>query len=246
MKVTYDQSLFDNIPGLCIGILAIRAADNRNTNLEAEAFRRRCCTEANLLLKMNPSMADSEIERYRNTLVHLGETDATPALEVLFKDYKKALGIEEEREAAEEEELEILAQPKAANLDELAGSDLLPRINPVMDIVRGGMLKFHTDIHAYDVKDGKTPLLIEKKDGEWAVTFGGETATRHWYGEDGKAAEVTKDSENILILITGFAPNRKKVAAARNELARRMKSAFDRSVEVGWIEGTTHEFESAL
>ncbi len=246
MKVTYDQSLFDNIPGLCVGILAIRAADNRNTNLEAEAFRRRCCTEANLLLKMNPSMADEEIGRYRNTLTHLGEEDATPSLEVLFREYKKALGIEEEREAGESDDFEILAQPKAANLDELAGSDLLPRTNPMMDIIRGGMLKFHVDIHAFDMKDGKTPLVIEKKDNEWQVTFGGETACHHWYGETGIAATITKDSENILILITGFAPNRKKVAAARNELARRMKSAFDRSVEVGWIEGTTHEFESAL
>lgn len=54
MKVTADDRLFEEIPGLCIGIIALRAADNRGLNREAELFRRRCCTEANLLLKNEP------------------------------------------------------------------------------------------------------------------------------------------------------------------------------------------------
>ena len=54
MKISVAPSLFDRIPGLCIGIVAVRAADNAAANMEAEAFRRRCCTEANLLLKMDP------------------------------------------------------------------------------------------------------------------------------------------------------------------------------------------------
>ena len=74
MKITVDDQLFDTIPGLCIGVVALRAADNRDVNLEAEAFRRRCCTEANLLLKMNPHIADQEIERYQNVLKKLSIT----------------------------------------------------------------------------------------------------------------------------------------------------------------------------
>jgi hypothetical protein len=142
MKVIYDDALFDTIPGLCVGILAIRAVDNRGVNLEAEAFRRRCCTEANLLLKMNPAMADGEIKRYDDALAHL-HMKGTTAISSLFKEYKKELGIEEEEEAKAGDDYEILSQPKAASLDELAGSDVLPRMNPVMDMVRGGMLKFH-------------------------------------------------------------------------------------------------------
>ena len=38
MKVIYDDHLFDTIPGLCVGILAVRALDNRGVNLEAEAL----------------------------------------------------------------------------------------------------------------------------------------------------------------------------------------------------------------
>ena len=247
MKVIYDPALFDAIPGLCVGILAIRAADNHEVNLEAEAFRRRCCTETNLLLKMNPAMADAEIKQYKDALALLG-IEGRPALEVLFENYKKELGIEEkkEAEAEAEENLEILSLPKAANLDELAGSDVLPRINPLMDIIRAGMLKFHVDIHGYDMNDRTAPLHIHQKDGGWTVSLGNDTATCGWYCKDGTAAAVTENSEDPLILITGFAQNRKKVAAARNELARRMKSAFDRSVEVGWIEGKDHEFISAL
>lgn len=245
MKVTYDDALFDTIPGLCVGILAIRAVDNRGVNLEAEAFRRRCCTEANLLLKMNPAMADGEIKRYDNALAHL-HMKGTTAISSLFKEYKKELGIEEEEEAKAGDDYEILSQPKAASLDELAGSDVLPRMNPVMDMVRGGMLKFHVDIHAFDMGDRKTPLLVHQQEGEWVVSLGNETALHHWYCENGTAAQVGEETENILILITGFAPNRNKVAAARNELARRMKSAFDRSVEVGWLEAGTHEFTASI
>lgn len=245
MKVIYDDTLFDTIPGLCVGILAIRAVDNRGVNLEAEAFRRRCCTEANLLLKMNPAMADGEIKRYDDALAHL-HMKGTTAISSLFKEYKKELGIEEEEEAKAGDDYEILSQPKAASLDELAGSDVLPRMNPVMDMVRGGMLKFHVDIHAFDMGDRKTPLLVHQQEGEWVVSLGNETALHDWYCENGTAAQVGEETENILILITGFAPNRNKVAAARNELARRMKSAFDRSVEVGWLEAGTHEFTASI
>lgn len=65
MKIRVAPSLFDRIPGLCIGIVAVRAADNAAANMEAEAFRRRCCTEANLLLKMDPALAEKELEDYR-------------------------------------------------------------------------------------------------------------------------------------------------------------------------------------
>lgn len=246
MKVIYDDHLFDTIPGLCVGILAVRALDNRGVNLEAEAFRRRCCTEANLLLKMNPSMAEKELQRYQDALTHLGITGHSTALDTLFREYKKELGLEEAEEAKADDHYEILSQPKAASLDELAGSDVLPRMNPVIDMVRGGMLKFHVDIHAFDMGDRKTPLLVHQQEGEWVVSLGNETALHNWYCENGTAAQVGENTENILILITGFAPNRNKVAAARNELARRMKSAFDRSVEVGWLEAGTHEFTASI
>lgn len=96
MKITVDDQLFDTIPGLCIGVVALRAADNRDVNLEAEAFRRRCCTEANLLLKMNPHIADQEIERYQNVLKKLSITGES-GLAKTFAEYKKDLGLFERK-----------------------------------------------------------------------------------------------------------------------------------------------------
>ena len=246
MKITIDDQLFDTIPGLCVGVVALRAADNRGINMEAEAFRRRCCTETNLLLKMNPAMADAEIKRYQEAMAHVGQDGHLTALERTFKEYKKDLGISEKEEESVSNDLEILSMPKKANLDELAGSDVLPRMNPIMDMVRSGMLKFHVDIHAYDLGDRTQPLVISKKEDDIAVTLGDGVCTHHWLGEEGEAGQITENSENVLILITGFAPNRKKVTAARNELARRMKSAFDRAVEVGWMEVDTHEFTTDI
>lgn len=81
MKISVAPSLFDRIPGICIGIVAVRAADNAAANMEAEAFRRRCCTEANLLLKMDPALAEKELEDYREILSAAGVKEGRTAVE---------------------------------------------------------------------------------------------------------------------------------------------------------------------
>ncbi len=244
MKIRVAPSLFDRIPGLCIGIVAVRAADNAAANMEAEAFRRRCCTEANLLLKMDPALAEKELEDYREILSASGVKEGRTALEKVFAEYKELLGIFIVEDAPED--MELLPQPKKATLDELAGSDALPRVSPIMDIVRGGMLKFHVEIHAYDMGNRKTPLEIREAGRTFSVNLGDKVCTADWLCRDEEAGAVTEDTENILILITGMKGNRRKVAAARNELARRMKSAFDRAVEVGWLEGKETEFTTEI
>lgn len=243
MQVIFDKALFEEIPGLCVGIVALRAADNRAVNQEAEAFRSRCCTEANLLLKINPHMADPEIERYARVMEKLSMKGVQTALMDVFADYQEGLGAEE---APAEENPELLSLPKKADLEELTGSGILERINPISDMIRGAMLKFHVEIHAYDMGDRTRPLTVKPQDGRWNVYLGDEIATEDWLGSGEKAGRISAGSENILVLITGFGPNRKKVASARNELARRMKSAFDRTAEVGWLEGETHEFTADI
>jgi DNA/RNA-binding domain of Phe-tRNA-synthetase-like protein len=244
MKIRVAPSLFDRISGLCIGIVAVRAADNAAANMEAEAFRRRCCTEANLLLKMDPALAEKELEDYREILSAAGVKEGRTAVEKVFAEYRKLLGVS----AAEgvPEDPEILLQPKKATFDELAGSDALPPVNPIMDIIRGGMLKFHVEIHAYDMGNRKTPLEIREAGRTFSVNLGDKVCTADWLCRDEEAGAVTEDTENILVLITGMKGNRRKVAAARNELARRMKSAFDRAVEVGWLEGKETEFTTEI
>ena len=86
MKISVAPSLFDRIPGLCIGIVAVRAADNAAANMEAEAFRRRCCTEANLLLKMDPALAEKELEDYREILSAAGVKEGRTAVEKVFAE----------------------------------------------------------------------------------------------------------------------------------------------------------------
>lgn len=242
MKISVTKRLFENIPGLCMGIIAVRAVNNERDNKEAEAFRRRCCTEANLLFKLNPKLGEKDNSLYAKQLKNLGIEEET-ALGRIFHEYKTRQGISsatEEKEMADTSEI-----IKSATLDELAGSDGLERLNPVMDIVRAGMLKFHVNIHAYDLGDRKSPLEIKDEAG-YPVTWKEQICTKPWLSVESGAGKITKETENILVVITGFAENRKKVAAARNELARRMKSAFDRDVEVGWLEGKETEFETEI
>lgn len=230
MKVVYDTRLLDKIPGLCAGIIALRAADNRKGNMEAEAFCSRCGTEAQLLFKMNPHLASGEISLYEEMQ---GNEKDFP-LKKVVAEFKKGNGMEEM-----EEEIEVLAAPRRASLDELTGADILERKTPVEDMVRAAMLKFHVNIAAFDMENRKKVLSVSENE----ISLGEMKVASHFL-EGGE--ELTEDSENIIILITGTDRNRKKVTSARNELARRLKSAFDRAVEVGWIEGETNEFDADI
>lgn len=124
MQVIFDKELFDEIPGLCVGIIALRAADNRGVNQEADAFRSRCCTEANLLLKINPHMADPEIDRYARVMEKLSMKGVQTALMDVFADYREGLEAGQEPDGKNPE---VLSQPKKADLEELTGSDILER-----------------------------------------------------------------------------------------------------------------------
>ncbi|MFR6111046.1 MAG: hypothetical protein ACLUIQ_06385 [Dialister invisus] len=124
MKISVAPSLFDRIPGLCIGIVAVRAADNAAANMEAEAFRRRCCTEANLLLKMDPALAEKELEDYRGILSAAGVKEAGRPEKYLPSTKTSRCfcleGVPEIRDPFAAEE---------SDLDELAGSNALPPVN---------------------------------------------------------------------------------------------------------------------
>lgn len=229
MKVVYDTHLLDKISGLCVGIVALRAADNRKGNREAEAFCSRCGTEAQLLFKMNPHLTDADLSLYEEMQ---GDSGDFP-LKSVIAEFKKGNGKEEA-----EEEIEILAAPRRASLDELTGVDILERKTPVSDMVRAAMLKFHVNIAAFDMDNRKKVLTVSENH----ISLGEESVSSHFLS----GGELTEDSENIILLITGNEKNRKKVTSARNELARRLKSAFDRAVEVGWIEGNEHEFDADI
>lgn len=69
MKVSVTKTLFEKITGLCIGVIAVRAVNNEKDNKEAESFRRRCCTEANLLFKLNPKLGEKD--RDLLSLIHI-------------------------------------------------------------------------------------------------------------------------------------------------------------------------------
>ena len=149
MKISVAPSLFDRIPGLCIGIVAVRAADNAAANMEAEAFRRRCCTEANLLLKMDPALAEKELEDYREILSAAGVKEGRMAVENVFAEYRKLLGVSAAEGVPEDPEI-LCSRRKRPPMSWRGGFRRLPPVNPIMDIIRGGMLKFHVEIHAYE------------------------------------------------------------------------------------------------
>lgn len=243
MKITLDPDMGKNILGLCIGIIAVRAVDNSKANSGSEAFRHRCCTETNLMLKMNPHFADKDIDFYRGLVKAVGISGETAALESLFHQYTKDLQNFQNGGAPAEP---AAAGIQKASFSDLIGSDILPQVNPVTDLIQSGMLKFHVDIHGVEVKDGDKEITIQagEKPG---VYLDGHPCNVPWLCKsEGAGVMSNSPAANVIILVTGLMENRNKVAAARNELARRLRDAFERSVEVGWLEGKTNTFETTI
>ena len=85
MKISVTKRLFENIHGLCMGVIAVRAVNNEKDNKEAEAFRRRCCTEANLLFKLNQKLGEKDNGLYAKQLKKLRIEEET-ALERIFHE----------------------------------------------------------------------------------------------------------------------------------------------------------------
>lgn len=231
MKITGTDKIFDATGEVCMGIVAVKGANNRGYNKEADAFRRRSCTEVNLFLRIQKDLAVKERTLYHNLQKELGMKLEDTVLDRVCKDYTRELGIGVE---GKKKATEFRHQ---ATLDELIGSDVLTMENPLSDMVRSAMIRFHVPVEMYDMKDGECELVIRD---DFTVVRGESVLADSWLGPVREA--VTEDTKNLCILITGMAGNRKVVAAARNELARRIKSAFGCDVETGWLEGSQRTF----
>lgn len=81
-------------------------------------------------------LADQEIERYQNVLKKLSITGESGLAKTLRNTREGPGALRKGRGGRDS--MEILPAPKTATLDELAGSDALPRQNPILDMVRAG------------------------------------------------------------------------------------------------------------
>lgn len=235
MKITIADEIMEKMPGLCVGIIAVKGVHNQGLNGEIEAFRRRSCTEVNLRLKIEKNLAEKERAFYRKWG---GLWDLPPADTVLDKaceEYMTAL--------KEKSSVSAGTGPMAATLDELMGSDVLPVVNPLWDLVRSGMIRFRVPIEIVEMTEDKEELQLAVK-GHPMIMRGEAVVADPWMTPEKEA--ISEDARWAFLLITGTAFNRKTVAAARNELARRIKSAFSCDVESGWLEGAVRSFATEI
>lgn len=235
MKITVADEIFRKINDICIGIIAAKGINNHGCNKEVEAFRRRCSTEVNLFLKMQKDIAVKERTFYQLLGKKLGIEARHNSLDLVCREYKDALaqyGIKSEAN-----------ELNRVSLDELMASDVLPSKNSLLDLVRSGMLKFHVPIDIYDAKDKNEEFCIVYEKYP-IVKRGTEMIAVPWCIDS--ETEIIEETKNVWIVIVGTSDNRKVVAATRNELARRIKSAFNCDVETGWLEGSVTVFDTSI
>jgi hypothetical protein len=268
MRITVDDIVLQKVPDFCMGVVAVKACDNEGPNERAETFLSRTCAASEILLHIQPGASRNMRASYGKLLTDLGEPEglSTPADEVIYEFMKNAVEEEsetaaEEPEAANVQPEDFLKQIRSVTVSEMKGSNHLKRVNPLMDFTRSVMLKHYIPVMAVDMQKKKGTLDLRPctaedefydaegnqcplSKNEMVLASGSQVIYRHAFAERSGEQAITEDTLFAMFLVPGRAENRAQVIAARNELARRMREAFDCPVEAGWIEGADRAWDS--
>lgn len=234
MKFIVDSKLFDVLPTVCFGVVAVQGLDNSGAKAPIEALLDKVITEAEEYFENVKIKEAAEILPYR---------EAFRALEI--NPNKFMCSIE-------------------ALLSRVAKKKGLPSINPVVDAGNAVSVKYRLPIGAHDIDSmlgnievrpaGADDTFIpfgsteaEKPDaGEMVYVSGGEVRTRRWTWRQSEKGKITADTTSVFFPIDGFTDvNKEEVIRARDELAALLQEQFGCRVITGFVDKTQPEFSFA-
>ncbi len=148
-----------------------------------------------------------------------------------------------------------------AMVKRVSKGNILPSINPVVDLVNRISLKYILPMGAHDLdalegeiairfsRQGETftPLgeeLVEVLDnGELVYTDSKRIRTRRWIWRQSNIGKIDENSKNIFFPIDGFQTNKEKVMKAAEELEILLKKYFNCQTKKGFIDINHQEIE---
>jgi len=148
-----------------------------------------------------------------------------------------------------------------AMVKRVSKGNVLPSINPVVDLVNNISLKYILPMGAHDLDalageiairfsrkgDAFTPLgeeLVEVLDsGELVYADSKRIRTRRWIWRQSNIGKIDENSKNIFFPIDGFHTNKERVVQAAEELEILLKKYFNCQTKKGFIDINHQEME---
>ena len=148
-----------------------------------------------------------------------------------------------------------------AMVKRVSKGNVLPSINPVVDLVNSISLKYILPMGAHDLDalegdiairfsrkgDTFTPLgeeLVEVLDsGELVYADSKRIRTRRWIWRQSNIGKIDENSKNIFFPIDGFHTNKERVVQAAEELEILLKKYFNCDTKKGFIDINHQEME---
>jgi len=148
-----------------------------------------------------------------------------------------------------------------AMVKRVSKGNVLPSINPVVDLVNSISLKYILPMGAHDLDalegdiairfsrkgDTFTPLgeeLVEVLDsGELVYADSKRIRTRRWIWRQSNIGKIDENSKNIFFPIDGFHTNKERVMKAAEELEILLKKYFNCDTKKGFIDINHQEME---
>ena len=148
-----------------------------------------------------------------------------------------------------------------AMVKRVSKGNVLPSINPVVDLVNRISLKYILPMGAHDLDalegditlrfsrkgDAFTPLgeeLVEVLDsGELVYADSKRIRTRRWIWRQSNIGKIDKNSKNIFFPIDGFQTNKERVMKAAEELEILLKRYFNCQIKKSFIDINHQEME---
>jgi len=225
MNFVIEQSVFDILPTLCVGVVAAKGIDNSIPYPSIEKILNEAihCAEQRFFGKRVKE--EAEILPYRNAFQSLGinPNKYMCSIEALFTRIAKGKG--------------------------------MPHINPLVDLNNAVSLMNTLPMGTHDLSLSDENIVIRfAKDGDTFLPFGADTEespdegeivyavgtqirTRRWTWRQSEYGKIGEDTSYVFFPIDGFLDvNQERVLAARDQLDELLQTHFQCRTVKGFVE----------
>ncbi len=230
MKFSVENKVFDKLPTVCFGLVAVYGIDNSNNKeiFDLLDSNVKICKES---LEGHNVKEIQEVACFRNAFRELGinPNKFMCSIEALLSRISKGN-----------------AMPSINSAVDLGNSVSLKYKLPIgahdIDTTNGELsIRYATEIDSF-IPFGSQNSESADKD-EIVYVSGNEIRTRRWIWRQSEIGKITEHTKNILFPIDGFSDvNKDKILAAQKELSELLTKYFDCKVFTGFVDKNNPEY----
>jgi DNA/RNA-binding domain of Phe-tRNA-synthetase-like protein len=231
MRFKVCNEVFEKLPDLYFGVLVGYHINNNQNIPEIYALMK------NEMSKVENNLKDINLKEYQEIMPY---RDAFNQLDLNPNKFMSSV---------------------EAMLKRVSKGNVLPSINPVVDLVNYISLKYILPMgaHDLDVLEGEIAIRFSRKgdsftplgeegvevldNGELVYADAKRIRTRRWIWRQSNIGKIDENSKNIFFPIDGFQANQERVTKAGEELEKLLKRYFNCQTKKGFIDINHPEME---